>query len=65
VVRRCQGQLRRAGMAGVVVGLDLPAALQIGAALGYDAGPLVQLLTMIEPPMVEAINRREKDAARE
>jgi len=65
VARQCQGQLRRAGMAGVVVGLDLPAAMQIGAALGYDAGPLVHLLTMIETPMVEAINRREKDAARE
>lgn len=52
-------------MAGVVVGLDLPAALNLGAALGYAAGPLAQLLTMIEPPMVEAINRREKDAAPE
>ncbi|MGL4963189.1 MAG: DUF7697 family protein [Inquilinus sp.] len=58
VLKRSQGQMRCAGMAGAVVGLDMPAALRLGEDLGYDRLSLAQLLPTAEPAAIEAINRQ-------
>jgi hypothetical protein len=55
---RCAGQLRF--VPGVVVGIDLGAALSVGAAAGYDAIALAELLPAGEAGMVAAINERLK-----
>jgi hypothetical protein len=55
---RCAGQLRF--VPGVVVGIDLGAALSVGAAVGYDAIALAELLPAGEAGMVAAINERLK-----
>ncbi|MGL4966167.1 MAG: DUF7697 family protein [Inquilinus sp.] len=65
MLKRGQGQLRRAGMAGLPTGLDLPALLLIGEDLGYDRRALALLLPMAEPGMLEAIHRRAADGAKE
>ena len=57
---RCQGQLRPAGMGGVI-GLDLPAALRMARALGYDEAAMAELLPYAERGMVTAINQRNRD----
>ncbi len=47
----CQGQLRTAGMGGVM-GLDMPAALQIGVDLGYDRRLMALLMPGCEAGVV-------------
>ena len=54
---RCQGQLRTAGMGGVI-GLDLSAVLQLAHTLGYDETAMAELLPYAERGMVTAINAR-------
>lgn len=54
VALRCAGQLRLAP--GVAIGLDLGACLGIGAAIGYDATVLAELLPAAEAGMVAALN---------
>lgn len=62
VLMRAQNQVRAAGMTGVVVGLDLGAALSLGAALGYDTAALAELLPAGEAGMIAAlIERQDKD----
>jgi hypothetical protein len=56
VLLRCAGQLRV--VPGAVIGLDLGAALRMGAAAGYDAMALAELLPAGEAGMVGAINER-------
>ena len=58
VILRCSGQLRLAPRAGIVIGLDLTAALSLGAALGYDTRALAELLPAAEAGLVAAINTR-------
>jgi hypothetical protein len=58
ILTRCAGQLRF--VPGAVIGLDLGAALNMGAAAGYDAMALAELLPAGEAGMVSAINERLK-----
>jgi hypothetical protein len=58
VLLRCTGQLR--ALPGAFLGLDLAAALAVGAALGYDTAALAELLPAGEAGMVGAINERIK-----
>jgi hypothetical protein len=55
---RCSGQLRLAPNAAIVIGLDLAAALAIGAALGHDGCALAELLPAAEAGVVAALHRR-------
>lgn len=57
MAERCRGQVRLAP-SGVVIGLDLPAALTLGDALGYDRTALAELLPAIELGMVAGIAKR-------
>jgi hypothetical protein len=58
VITRCSGQLRLAPNAGIVIGIDLTAALAIGAALGHDVYALAELLPAAEAGLVAALNAR-------
>jgi hypothetical protein len=53
VLLACQGQLRLAP-SGHIIGIDMDAALQIGAARGYDLAALTQLLPVAEAGLIEA-----------
>jgi hypothetical protein len=52
----CQGQLRLAP-SGHVIGIDMNAALRIGAARGSDLAVLSELLPAAEAGLVEALCR--------
>jgi hypothetical protein len=54
VLLACQGQLRLAP-SGDVIGLDMNAALRIGAAGGSDLSVLSELLPAAEGGLVEAL----------
>ena len=54
VLLACQGQLRLAP-SGHVIGIDINAALRIGAARGYDLEVLSALLPAAEAGLVETI----------
>ena len=58
LVQRLGGQLRIAGgmSGGAVLGWDMTAALQLGAALGLSPHILAELLPPIEAVMVRKIN---------
>ena len=58
MILRCSGQLRLAPHAGIVIGLDLAAALSLGTALGHDVNALAELLPAAEAGLVAAINTR-------
>ncbi|MDG4574489.1 MAG: hypothetical protein P9C36_02800 [Defluviicoccus sp.] len=58
VILRCSGQLRLAPHASIIIGIDMTAALSLGAALGYDAGMLAELLPAAELGLVTALNAR-------
>ena len=53
VLLACQGQLRLAP-SGHVIGIDMNAALKIGAARGCDLAVLSELLPAAEAGLVEA-----------
>jgi hypothetical protein len=55
VLLACQGQLRLAP-SGHVIGIELDAALRIGAARGSDLAVLSELLPAGEVGMVEALD---------
>ena len=55
VLLACQGQLRLAP-SGHVIGIDMDAALKIGAARGYDLAVLSELLPAAEAGLVEALS---------
>jgi protein-L-isoaspartate O-methyltransferase len=57
VLLTCQGQLRLAS-SGHVVGIDMDAALKIGAARGYRTAVLSELLPAAEAGLVEALCAR-------
>jgi hypothetical protein len=59
VLLACQGQLRLAP-SGHVIGIDMDAALKIGAARGYDSPVLSELLPAGEAGLIEAV-RAEAD----
>ena len=46
--------LNRAGMSGVIVGIDLPAALRLAELAGYDVEALALLLPAAEAGVVKA-----------
>jgi hypothetical protein len=54
VVLSCQGQLRLAP-SGHVIGIDMDAALKIGAARGSDLAVLSDLLPAAEAGLIEAL----------
>jgi len=54
VLLACQGQLRLAP-SGHVIGIDMDAALRIGAARGADLAALSELLPAAEAGLVEAL----------
>jgi hypothetical protein len=54
VLLACQGQLRLAPN-GRVIGIDMDAALRIGAARGFDIAVLSELLPATEAGLVEAL----------
>jgi len=54
VLLACQGQLRLS-TSGQVVGIDMNAALKIGAARGCNLGVLSELLPAAEAGLVEAL----------
>jgi hypothetical protein len=56
VLLDCQGQLRLAP-SGHVVGVDMDAALRIGAARRRDLQVLSELLPAVEAGLVEALSR--------
>jgi hypothetical protein len=58
VLLACQGQLRRAP-SGQVIGIDMNAALKIGAARGCDLAVLSELLPAAEAGLIEAIRAGE------
>ena len=49
----CQGQIRLAP-SGHIIGIDMDAALRIGAARGADLAALSELLSAAEAGLVEA-----------
>jgi hypothetical protein len=53
VLLACQGQLRLAP-SGHVVGIDMGAALRLGAARGCDVAVLAELLPAAEAGLIEA-----------
>jgi hypothetical protein len=55
VVLACQGQLRLAP-SGHVIGIEMDAALKIGAARGCDLAVLSELLPAAEAGLVEALS---------
>jgi hypothetical protein len=55
VLLACQGQLRLAP-SGHVIGIDMDAALKIGAAHGSDLAVLAELLPAAEAGLVEALS---------
>ena len=54
VLLACQGQLRLAP-SGHVMGINMDAALKIGAARGHDLAVLSELLPAAEAGLVEAL----------
>ena len=59
VLLACQGQLRLAP-SGHVIGIDMDAALRLGAARGYDLAVLSELLPAAEAGLVEALSADRK-----
>ena len=57
LLRLAQGQLRVAGLGGIV-GLDFPAVLAMADALRIDRAALVLLLPYAEAGLVKALNTR-------
>jgi hypothetical protein len=55
VLLACQGQLRLAP-SGHVIGIDMNAALRIGAARACNLGVLSELLPAVEAGVVEALS---------
>jgi hypothetical protein len=55
VLLACQGQLRLAP-SGHVIGIDMNAALKIGAARGYHVALLSELLPAAEAGLIEALS---------
>jgi hypothetical protein len=58
VLLACQGQLRRAP-SGQMIGIDMNAALKIGAARGCDLAVLSELLPAAEAGLIEAVHAGE------
>jgi hypothetical protein len=54
VLLACQGQIRLAS-SGHLIGIDVNAALGIGAARGYDLGVLSELLPAAEAGLLSAL----------
>lgn len=54
-----QGQLRVE--AGVVLGVDLPAAAIMVDALGYDRGEVLPLVTSIEAGIIAGMSKGDAD----
>jgi hypothetical protein len=54
VLLACQGQLRLAP-SGHIIGIDMDAALKIGAARGSDLAVLSELLPAAEAGLIEAL----------
>jgi hypothetical protein len=54
VLLACQGQIRLAP-SGHIIGIDMDAALRIGAARGSDLAVLSELLPAAEAGLVEAV----------
>ena len=62
-MQRLGGQLRVSGSA--VIGWDMGAALQLGAALGISSHAIAELLPPIEAVMVRKINEEMRSGRAE
>jgi hypothetical protein len=60
---RCSGQLRIAPRGGSIIGIDLDAALSIGAALGYECIAVAELMPAGEAGLVVALNERLREGS--
>ena len=58
MILRCSGQLRLAPHGSIIIGIDMSAALALGAALGHDVHALAELLPAAEAGLVTALNAR-------
>ena len=67
LVQRLGGQVRVAGgmSGGAVLGWDLGAALQLGAALGHSSLVIAELLPPIEAVMVRQLNEQSSSSGLE
>lgn len=62
MLAKAAGQLRTAGMGGVV-GIDVGAALALGHALGFDEHALAELLPAAEAGLVAGLGKQTPDAS--
>ena len=65
LVQRLGGQVRVAGgmSGGAILGWDMSAALQLGAALGFSPLVIAELLPPIEAVMVRKFNENQQAGA--
>ena len=63
LVQRLGGQLRVSGSA--VIGWDMGAALQLGAALGIPSLAIAELLPTVEAAMVRKVNEEVRSGSAE
>ena len=63
LVQRLGGQLRVSGSA--VIGWDMGAALQLGAALGIPSLAIAELLPAVEAVMVRKVNEEVRSGSAE
>ena len=63
LVQRLGGQLRVSGSA--VIGWDMGAALQLGAALGIPSPAIAELLPAVETAMVRKVNEEVRSGSAE
>lgn len=54
---QCSSQVRVGAMGGGVVGLDFPALLRMGEALGYDVRGVAEMLPALEAGMLSGLAR--------
>jgi hypothetical protein len=61
-LQQCQGQVRTAGMGGVV-GIDLMAVLTVAEAIGYDLRAMALLVPAVEAGMVTGYRKLDEQTA--
>jgi predicted dinucleotide-utilizing enzyme len=62
LVQRLSGQMRVAGLAGAITGLDMLAAFRMADALGVCEIALAEFLPGIEAEMVRGMNKQMRES---
>ncbi len=62
LLQQCQGQVRTAGMGGVV-GIDLAAVMTVAEAVGYDRRSMAMLIPAAEAGMVAGYRKLDEQTA--